>query len=122
MWDKGKAAVVEVESNAVDAGSGAAMFTLRTSLFIRGEGGWGGDRGPSADNPIPDRAPEHEDRDRTQPNQALIYRLCGDRNPLQSDPAFARTAGCEQPILHGLSTDGVTERAPLEELCQDGTD
>ena len=122
MWDKGKAAVVEVESNAVDAGSGAAMFTLRTSLFIRGEGGWGGDRGPSADNPIPDRAPEHEVRDRTQPNQALIYRLCGDRNPLHSDPAFARKAGFEQPILHGLCTYGLTGRALLEALCDDGPD
>jgi acyl dehydratase len=122
MWDKGKAAVVEVESNAADARSGAAMFTLRTSLFIRGEGGWGGDRGPSAENPIPDRAPDHEIRDRIQPNQALIYRLCGDRNPLHSDPAFARKAGFEQPILHGLCTYGVTGRALLKGLCDDNPD
>ena len=119
MWDKGKAGVVEVESNAVDAGSGSALFTLRTSLFIRGEGGWGGDRGPSADNPIPDRAPDLEIHDRTQPNQALIYRLCGDRNPLHSDPAFAQKAGFEQPILHGLCTYGVTGRALLKGLCDD---
>ena len=104
MWDKGKAAVVEIESNAVDAGSGAAMFTLRTSLFI------------------PDRAPDHELRDRTQPNQALIYRLSGDRNPLHSDPAFARKAGFEQPILHGLCTYGVTGRALLKALCDDDPD
>lgn len=117
MWDKGKAAVVEVESNAVDAGSGAAMFTLRTSLFIRGEGDWGGDRGPSAGNPIPERAPDHELRDRIQPNQALIYRLSGDRNPLHSDPAFARKAGFDHPILHGLCTYGVTGRALLKALC-----
>ena len=117
MWDKGKAAVVEIESNAVDAGSGAAMFTLRTSLFIRGEGGWGGDRGPSADNPIPDRAPDHELRDRTQPNQALIYRLSGDRNPLHSDPEFAKLAGFPTPILHGLCTYGFTGRALLHTLC-----
>jgi acyl dehydratase len=122
MWDKGKAAVVEVESNAADARSGAAMFTLRTSLFIRGEGGWGGDRGPSAENPIPDRAPDHEIRDRIQPNQALIYRLCGDRNPLHSDPAFARKAGFEQPILHGLCTYGVTGRTLLTALCGDDPD
>jgi acyl dehydratase len=122
MWDKGKAGVVEVESNAVDAGRGEAMFTLRTSLFIRGEGGWGGDRGPSADNPIPDRAPDHEVRDRTHPNQALIYRLSGDRNPLHSDPAFARKAGFEQPILHGLCTYGVTGRALLKALCNDDPD
>jgi acyl dehydratase len=122
MWDKGKAGVVEVESNAVDAGSGSAMFTLRTSLFIRGEGGWGGDRGPSADHPIPDRAPDHELRDRVAPNQPLIYRLCGDRNPLHSDPTFARKAGFEQPILHGLCTYGVTGRALLRGLCDDNPD
>jgi acyl dehydratase len=119
MWDKGKAAVVEVESNAMDAGSGAAMFTLRTSLFIRGEGGWGGDRGPSAEGPIPDRSPDLELRHRTQANQALIYRLSGDRNPLHSDPAFARKAGFEEPILHGLCTYGVTGRALLNPLCDD---
>ena len=122
MWDKGKAAVVEVESNAADAGTAEALFTLRTSLFIRGEGGWGGDRGPSADNPIPDRAPDREVRSRTQPNQGLIYRLSGDRNPLHSDPAFARKAGFEQPILHGLCTYGVTGRALLTALCEDDPD
>ncbi|MDQ1567049.1 MAG: hypothetical protein QOF96_1929 [Actinomycetota bacterium] len=119
MRDKGKAALVEVESNAVDAGSGAAMFTLRTSLFIRGEGGWGGDRGPSAANLVPDRAPDHEIRDRIQPNQALIYRLSGDRNPLHSDPAFAQKAGFDRPILHGLCTYGFTGRALLKALCDD---
>ena len=122
MWDKGKAGVVEVESNAVDAGTSAAMFTLRTSLFIRGEGGWGGERGPSAENPIPDRTPDNELRDRIQPNQALIYRLSGDRNPLHSDPAFAAKAGFEQPILHGLCTYGVTGRALLKALCDDNPD
>ena len=122
MWDKGKAGVVDVESNAVDAQSGAPMFTLRTSLFIRGEGGWGGDRGPSAVNPIPDRAPDHEVQDRVQPNQALIYRLSGDRNPLHSDPAFARKAGFEQPILHGLCTYGITGRALLGALCDNDPD
>jgi len=121
MWDKGKAAVVEVESKAEDAG-GAAMFTIRTSLFIRGEGGWGGERGPSAESPIPDRPPDREFRDRTQPNQALIYRLCGDRNPLHSDPAFARKAGFDQPILHGLCTYGVSGRALLKMLCADDAD
>jgi acyl dehydratase len=122
MWDKGKAGVVEVESNAVDAGSGAAMFTLRTSLFSRGEGGWGGDRGPTAANPIPDRAPDSEERDRVQPNQALIYRLSGDRNPLHSDPTFAAKAGFDQPILHGLCTYGVTGRALLKGVCHDDPD
>jgi acyl dehydratase len=122
MWDKGKAGVVEVESNAVDADSGAAMFTLRTSLFIRGEGGWGGDRGPASDNPIPDRVPEFVLRDRIQANQALIYRLSGDRNPLHSDPVFARKAGFEQPILHGLCTYGVTGRALLKAVCEDDPD
>jgi acyl dehydratase len=98
------------------------MFTLRTSLFIRGEGGWGGDRGPSAANPVPDRAPDHEIRDRIQPNQALIYRLSGDRNPLHSDPAFAQKAGFDRPILHGLCTYGFTGRALLKALCDDDPD
>src|SRR2546430_15258129 len=81
------------------------MYTNTTSAFIRGEGGFGGDRGPSgARNTPPDRAPDHEVTYHTNPDQALVYRLSGDRNPLHADPWFAKNGGFERPILHGPST------------------
>jgi len=118
MYDKGSAAVVVIDSDATDADDGTPLYSLSTSLFIRGEGGWGGDRGPSgsADAP-PDRAPDHVVTYRTTPDQALLYRLNGDRNPLHSDPAFATRAGFERPILHGLCTFGYTGRALLATFC-----
>jgi len=116
MYDKGKAAVVVTESTAVMDGS--PLYTTRSSLFIRGEGGWGGDRGPSGpQNVPPDRAPDHEVTYQTSPSQALIYRLNGDRNPLHSDPTFAQMGGFDRPILHGLCTYGFTGRALLHTLC-----
>jgi acyl dehydratase len=95
------------------------MFTTRTSLFIRGEGDFGGDRGDPAPPrvEIPEREPDHEVTYATRPDQALLYRLSGDRNPLHSDPAFAAMAGFDRPILHGLCTYGVTGRALLHTLC-----
>ena len=76
-----------------------------SSMFIRGEGGWGGERGPSGpQNVPPERAPDHEVTYQTSPDQALVYRLSGDRNPLHSDPAFAAMGGFDRPILHGLCT------------------
>ncbi|HLJ08528.1 MAG TPA: MaoC family dehydratase, partial [Acidimicrobiia bacterium] len=84
----------------------------------RGEGGFGGDRGPSGDeNTPPDRAPDHEVTYATRSDQALLYRLSGDRNPLHSDPEFAKSAGFPKPILHGLCTYGFTGRALLHALC-----
>ena len=123
MYDKGSAAVVVIDSHATDADDGAPLYSLSTSLFIRGEGGWGGDRGPSgsADAP-PDRAPDHVVTYRTTPDQALLYRLNGDRNPLHSDPAFAARAGFERPILHGLCTFGFTSRALLATFCDGDAD
>jgi len=88
------------------------------SAFIRGEGGWGGDRGPSgAQNVPPERGPGHTITYQTSPDQALIYRLSGDRNPLHSDPSFATAAGFDKPILHGLCSYGFTGRALLHALC-----
>jgi acyl dehydratase len=118
MHDKGSAAVVVIDSHATDVADGAPLYSLSTSLFIRGEGGWGGDRGPSgsADAP-PDRQPDHVVTYRTGTDQALLYRLNGDRNPLHSDPAFAARAGFERPILHGLCTFGFTGRALLATFC-----
>jgi acyl dehydratase len=118
IWDKGKGAVVETTSVATDVASGEPLFTSRSASFIRGEGGWGGDRGPSGPrNVAPDRAPDHEVSYATRQDQALIYRLSGDRNPLHSDPSFAAMGGFPKPILHGLCTYGFTGRALLHTLC-----
>ena len=116
MYDKGKAAVVVTESRATL--DGAPLYDTRSSAFIRGEGGWGGDRGPSGpQNVPPERAPDHQVTYQTSPDQALTYRLSGDRNPLHSDPAFAAMGGFDRPILHGLCTYGFTGRALLHTLC-----
>jgi acyl dehydratase len=118
VYDKGSAAVVVHEATSVDAESGEPMMTTRNSMFIRGEGGWGGDRGPSGPrNVAPDRAPDESVTYATRADQALTYRLSGDRNPLHSDPEFAKLAGFERPILHGLCTYGFTGRALLHTLC-----
>jgi acyl dehydratase len=117
MYDKGKAAVVVVDTVATDT-KGAPMYTTRSGAFIRGEGGFGGDRGPSGPvNVPPDRAPDHVVTYQTLPEQALIYRLTGDRNPLHSDPAFAARGGFDRPILHGLCFYGFTGRALVHALC-----
>ena len=118
IWDKGKGAVVETTTVATDVATGEPMFTSRSASFIRSEGGWGGDRGPSGPrNVAPDRAPDHEVSYATRQDQALIYRLSGDRNPLHSDPAFAAMGGFPKPILHGLCTYGFTGRGLLHSLC-----
>ena len=120
IFDKGKGAVIEVTAVSVDAESGDEMFTNVMSAFIRGEGGFGGDRGPSGvRNEAPSREPDASLTYVTSVDQALIYRLSGDRNPLHSDPSFASLAGFERPILHGLCTYGFTGRA-LVELTADG--
>ena len=118
MYDKTKAAVVVME-NEVKLASGEPLWTTRSSVFIRGEGGWGGDRGPSGpqNEPPADTAPDHEVTLQTSPDQAFVYRLSGDRNPLHTDPSFAAIGGFDRPILHGLCTYGFTGRALLAELC-----
>ena len=118
IYDKGKGAVVATEQVAVDAQDGSPMFTLNSSAFIRGEGGWGGDRGPGGDKNVPpSRTADHTVKYRTSPDQAYVYRLSGDRNPLHSDPKFAAMGGFDKPILHGLCTYGFTGRALLASLC-----
>jgi acyl dehydratase len=117
IYDKGSGALVVTESAATDVESGEPLLTTTSSVFIRGEGGFGGDRGPSATWQRPDRDPDHHVSSRTRPDQALLYRLSGDRNPLHSDPAFAARAGFSRPILHGLCTYGVTGRLLLHALC-----
>jgi acyl dehydratase len=117
MYDKGKAAVVVTEAET-KLKTGELLWTTRSSVFIRGEGGWDGDRGPSGpQNEPPAKAPDHEVTLQTSPDQAFVYRLSGDRNPLHTDPSFAAIGGFDRPILHGLCSYGFTGRALLGALC-----
>ena len=109
IWDKGKAAVIWQEGVATSE-TGEELWTTRSSIFVRGEGGWGGDRGTSEPVPLPERTPDAETTYAITPQQALLYRLCGDRNPLHSDPGFAKAAGFPAPILHGLCSYGIVLR------------
>ncbi|OMB94568.1 3-alpha,7-alpha,12-alpha-trihydroxy-5-beta-cholest-24-enoyl-CoA hydratase [Mycobacterium sp. NS-7484] len=115
IWDKGKAAVIVSESTVTDE-SGTVLWTTKRSIFARGEGGFGGERGPATSGELPDRAPDIEIALPTLPQQALLYRLCGDRNPLHSDPTFAKAAGFDRPILHGLCTYGIGCKAIVDNL------
>jgi len=117
IFDKGKAALVILENNAIDTADDQPMYTSAGSMFIRGEGGWGGDRGPSSDWVLPERDPDEVVSYPTRTDQALLYRLNGDRNPLHSDPSFAALGGFDTPILHGLCTYGFTGRALLHAAC-----
>jgi acyl dehydratase len=117
MYDKGSAALVVTESTAVDAATGDPLVTTRGSIFIRGEGGFGGDRGPTADWKMPDGPADHQVTYAVPRDQALLYRLTGDRNPLHSDPQFAARGGFDRPILHGMCTYGYTGRALLHAVC-----
>lgn len=117
IYDKGSAALVVTESTAVDAATGEPLVTTRGSVFIRGEGGFGGDRGPGQDWAMPSGAPDAQVTYQTRPDQALLYRLTGDRNPLHSDPKFAARGGFARPILHGMCTYGYTGRALLHAVC-----
>lgn len=113
VYDKGKAAlaVVEVETGTTD---GTPLFVNRFGLFLRGEGGFGGDPGPRGGEPAPPEAPDLVVESPTLPQQALLYRLLGDKNPLHADPAFAALGGFERPILHGLCTYGIACRAAVD--------
>ena len=115
VWDKGKAAVIWQEGVA-SSPEGEELWTVRSSIFVRGEGGWGGDRGTSTAVEVPDRAPDCDVTYQVTPQQALLYRLCGDRNPLHADPDFAKRAGFPAPILHGLCTYGVVLRELVDAL------
>jgi acyl dehydratase len=113
VWDKGKAAVI-VQEGVAETTDGTPLFTTRSSIFVRGEGGWGGDRGPSTAVELPDRPADTDTTYATTPNQALLYRLCGDRNPLHADPGFAQAAGFPAPILHGLCSYGIVLRTVVD--------
>ncbi|MCG8316554.1 MAG: 3-alpha,7-alpha,12-alpha-trihydroxy-5-beta-cholest-24-enoyl-CoA hydratase [Pseudomonadales bacterium] len=119
VWDKGKAAVIGVECKVED--DDGPLYTTHATLFIRGAGGFGGERGPSSKDTavtIPDRAPDHIVEDCTREEQAALYRLTGDKNPIHIDPNFAKFGGFEKPFLHGLCTYGFAGRAVLHSLCK----
>lgn len=118
-YDKGdKGAVIYNETVLADAKTGEKIATLTGSTFARGDGNFGGpSEGAPEPHEVPTRAPDLSVDIPTRPDQALIYRLSGDRNPLHSDPKIAAAAGFPRPILHGLCTYGITCRAVLQEYC-----
>ncbi|HVV27908.1 MAG TPA: MaoC/PaaZ C-terminal domain-containing protein [Rhizomicrobium sp.] len=115
----GKGAVLIHERVAREAASGEKLFTIVSSIFARGDGGFGGKPhgGPEL-HEIPARAPDLVTECTTRPDQALLYALSGDRNPLHRDPAVARMAGFPRPILHGLCSYGIACRAVLAAIAQ----
>jgi acyl dehydratase len=115
VYDKGKAAlaVVEVETATTD---GDPLFVNRFGLFLRGEGGFGGEPGPKGGEPAPSETPDLVVESPTLPQQALLYRLLGDKNPLHADPAFAAMGGFERPILHGLCSFGIGCKVAVDSM------
>ncbi|UGQ13999.1 3-alpha,7-alpha,12-alpha-trihydroxy-5-beta-cholest-24-enoyl-CoA hydratase [Yinghuangia sp. ASG 101] len=113
VWDKGKAAVIVLESSA-SLPDGTRLFDSRSEIFVRGEGGFGGERGPATRIDPPERDADHTVEVATRPDQALLYRLSGDWNPLHADPDFAKAAGFDTPILHGLCSYGLTLKAVVD--------
>jgi acyl dehydratase len=114
VYDKGKAAVLVLRTEAAD--DDGPLWTNDAQIFVRGEGGFGGERGPSDRLALPDRAPDRVVERTIRKDQALLYRLSGDWNPLHADPEFAELAGFDRPILHGLCTYGVTLKAVADTL------
>ncbi|MBW8010610.1 MAG: 3-alpha,7-alpha,12-alpha-trihydroxy-5-beta-cholest-24-enoyl-CoA hydratase [Chloroflexi bacterium] len=117
VYDKGSGAVLIIEANSMDE-SGNKLAINEYTIFIRGLGGFGGDRGPSSKTSLPpEREPDAIHKDTTLANQALLYRLSGDKNPLHADPEMAAMGGYERPILHGLCTFGFAARAVIRHFC-----
>ncbi|RKT04448.1 acyl dehydratase [Streptomyces sp. 3211.6] len=112
VYDKGKAAVIVLRSEVADADG--PLWTSDAQIFVRGEGGFGGDRGPSVRGELPERAPDRTEERPIREEQALLYRLSGDWNPLHADPEFAKLAGFDRPILHGLCSYGMTLKAVVD--------
>ncbi|QES50365.1 3-alpha,7-alpha,12-alpha-trihydroxy-5-beta-cholest-24-enoyl-CoA hydratase [Streptomyces venezuelae] len=112
VYDKGKAAVIVLRSEVAD--EEGPLWTSDAQIFVRGEGGFGGERGPSERLEVPEREPDRVEDRRIREEQALLYRLSGDWNPLHADPEFAKLAGFDQPILHGLCSYGMTLKAVVD--------
>jgi acyl dehydratase len=119
-YDKGagKGAVIYTETTVRSAADGQPVYTLLSVTFARGDGGFGGPAGSGpAPHALPERAPDGSVTLETRKDQALLYRLSGDRNPLHADPVLARRVGFRAPILHGLCTYGTACRALLKEVA-----
>lgn len=116
VWDKGSGALVVFEAESRDTTTGRIVFVNRFTSFVRGEGGFGGEPGPPPAPSSPDRSPDAEVVMPTLRQQALLYRLSGDKNPLHADPEYAALGGFHQPILHGLSTYGMSCKAAVDAL------
>jgi acyl dehydratase len=118
--DKGreKGAFIAVERRVLDRATSAPLCTIMQTMFCRGDGGFGGpQRALPPPHQVPERAPDAICDIPTLPQTALLYRLNGDWNPLHADPAVARKAGFEKPILHGLATYGIAAYAIIKTLC-----
>jgi len=118
IYDKGTGALVTVHAKTTDD-KGEPVFDNWFSTFVRGEGGFGGERGPEAlkADPLEGQAPDFAMTEKTLPEQAALYRLSGDLNPLHISPQFAKMGGFDRPILHGLCTYGFAGRAFLRHAC-----
>ena len=117
IYDKGKGAVyrVRIKGRTED---GKDLYEAQWSIFYVGAGGSGGDPGPKAEKIVPpeDAEPDFSMSEKVADNQAVIYRLSGDLNPLHLDPEAAKRGGFDRPILHGLCTYGFATRAIVNEL------
>lgn len=114
----GKGALLLMERTISDKETGETLATIRQTVFCRADGGFSGGTRPSPPvHPMPERAPDLICDLGTRPEMALIYRLSADVNPLHADPAVARDAGFERPILQGLGTFGVAGHAILRSVC-----
>lgn len=117
VYDKGSGLLMVTDTICKDE-TGEEVSFSQGAMFIRGLGGFGGERGSSTDaNVPPDREPDAVQREKTLPQQALIYRLSGDINPLHADPAMAAVGNFDKPILHGLCSFGFAGRALLKHFC-----
>ncbi|MFE0044040.1 MaoC/PaaZ C-terminal domain-containing protein [Streptomyces albireticuli] len=112
VLDKGKAAVIVHRSDVADADG--PLWTSRSDIYVRGEGGFGGERGSTTRLDAPGTAPTWTADRPIKEDQALLYRLSGDWNPLHADPEFAKRAGFDRPILHGLCSYGITLKAVVD--------
>jgi acyl dehydratase len=114
-YDKGTAAVLVLRTEVTDPDG--PLWTDEAEVYVRGEGGWGGERGPSGrPSPPPAGPPDHVAERSLREDQALLYRLSGDWNPLHADPEFAARAGFARPVLHGLCTYGATLKTVVDTL------